>query len=316
MPCLVVGAPLPGLQLKANTWYSSNDGRGDPSWKPSPLPSEHDSPGGVRILPERVLVYGGVAKSGTANPSCEVYDILLNVWTVRAPAPSARLYPQGALLTDGVAAFMGGQKVGTTDYSLNEVYDYASNTWSTRASVPTPRSLAAGTRYGEGKGSLIGGQAGGSLTGLHEVYDYATNTWSTRAAMPTPRNNYALIHVDEKLAAIGGNASSGYTGANEVYDPATDSWATKASTVARNGLRGDRVRPNQLIVVGGLSTSNPLLDRADLYDLPSNTWQTLPSAPTKKRYHAAVSPVEGVLVCAGGFTELSSGSAENEVYSM
>ena len=134
--------------------------------------------------------------------------------------------------------------------------------------------------------------------------------------MPTPRNSHALIHVDGKLAAIGGSASAGYTGANEVYDPATNSWATKAPTGSRNGLRGDRVRPDQLIVVGGLNNSGTLLNVADLYDLPSNTWQALPAAPTKKRYHAAVSPVEGVLVCAGGITELSIGSAENEVYSI
>jgi len=119
MPCLVI---IVGSRRLLNTWYSSQPGLGDSSFKPTPMPTGRThlaaAPLGVGV----VGVFGGWGGSGTL-PTNEAYSLDTNTWSTKAPMPTARAYLAAAELGDGVAGTLGGSGSGT-GMNFNEVYLY------------------------------------------------------------------------------------------------------------------------------------------------------------------------------------------------
>jgi N-acetylneuraminic acid mutarotase len=169
----------------------------------------------------RVYVMGGALANGAPTAATWAYDPLTNVWSSRAPMPTARSAGMAAV-AQGRIFVAGGSPAGSTF----EVYDPATNQWSALPAVPTPRNHLAGGISG-GRLFAAGGRPPLTLDVL-EIFQIGAGTWSTGASMPTGRSGHAAAMVRGCLYAFGGegnpNHPNGVFPQNEVYDTRSDTW--------------------------------------------------------------------------------------------
>jgi hypothetical protein len=120
MPCLVI---IAGRSLPPNTWFSSQPGLGDPSFKPTPMPTARSNIAAASLGNSLAGVFGGSSSSGTFRATNEVYNYNTNTWASKAPMPTARSYLAAAPLGTGLAGAFGGSS--SSGYlTVNEVYSY------------------------------------------------------------------------------------------------------------------------------------------------------------------------------------------------
>jgi len=166
MPCLVI---IAGRSLPPNTWFSSQPGLGDPSFKPTPMPTARAYLAAAPLGTGLAGVFGGHNGSSFLSTN-EVYDYSTNTWTSRASMPTARAYLAAAPLGTGKAGVFGGYNSGYL--TTNQVYDYSTNTWASKAPMPTARNYLAAASLGDGLAGVFGGYNGSSYLSTNEVYSY------------------------------------------------------------------------------------------------------------------------------------------------
>jgi N-acetylneuraminic acid mutarotase len=138
-------ATMEMFDTEKNSWTTLN---------PMMLPRNHHD---VAHLDGKLYVIGGAIGSCFPNGRAsnvsmnEVYDIATDIWSTRAPMPSAR-GGLGAAVLDGKIYVIGGE--GWADelsgvFRTNEAYDPKTNGWVEKASMPT-------ARHGFAKGVLDG----------------------------------------------------------------------------------------------------------------------------------------------------------------
>lgn len=262
------------------------------------------------------FVVTAVESAGESAASAEVSATPAsnNVWTAKAPMPTAR-----AMLTSGVVNgkiyAIGGILGDSRNISLTvgsvEEYDPVTNAWVTKATMPTARRLLA-SGVVNGKFYAIGGAGTSNLSGsIVEEYDPATNIWASKASMPTARNNITGAVVNGKIYVMGGCCSISTV---EEYDPVTNTWATKAPMpTAREGLTSAVVNGKIYAIGGGYrAVDNSIIGLATVeeYDPATDTWATKASVPTVGAGAATSGVVNGKIYVFGGFI----GSALSTVY--
>jgi hypothetical protein len=119
MPCLVI---VVRNRRPQNTWYSSQPGLGDPSFKPAPMPTARLGVAAAPLGLGLTGVFGGY--NGSYLRTNEVYDYNTNTWTSKAPMPTGRERLAAAPLGPGLAGVFGGFNIGSGILAANEVYSY------------------------------------------------------------------------------------------------------------------------------------------------------------------------------------------------
>jgi hypothetical protein len=148
----------------------------------------------------------------------EVYNYDANVWTTRAPMPTARWLLASAPLGLGLAGVFGGVGGSGDALATNEVYNHNSNSWTVRASMPTARVELAAGFLGSGLAGVFGGRPNldnnWNDLSKNEVYDYYSGAWLTRAPMPTARSGTGVAELHYGVVAVVGGR---YSTVNEIY---------------------------------------------------------------------------------------------------
>jgi hypothetical protein len=218
-----------------------------------------------------------------------------NVWTTKAPMPTAR-GAFGVGVVNGILYAVGGFNSISILGTL-EAYDPITNTWTTMAPMPTARDLL-GVGVVNGILYAVGGYTanGGDQVATVEAYDPATNSWTTKAPMPAARGELAVGVANGILYAIGGFTGGSYVGTVEAYDPTTNSWTTKASMRTARGSFNIGVVNGVLYAIGGFGGPAAV----EAYDPVTNTWTTKASKPTGVG-DVGVGVLDGIVYAVGGF---------------
>jgi hypothetical protein len=170
--------------------------------------------------------------------------------------------------------------------------------------MPNERVFHCAAAVG-GKIYVFGGVRGGwqvntvDVTDV-DVYDPATDTWANKERMRAPRGMAVAAVVNGRVYVFGGivgdlSGSPGNTA--DVYDPATDSWKAIPGLVARNCSGACAVGTK--IYVMGSGYMQGILNRTDIYDTVTGTWETGPKL-SKAKYWMGANFVGGKIYIAGG----------------
>jgi N-acetylneuraminic acid mutarotase len=170
---------------------------------------------------DKIYAIGGWHVRNASNhpialDTVEVYDPLTNIWTTKAPMPTARYWLSAARGSDGRIYVYGGVDTTTNTVSALEAYDPATDTWATlaRLSLPSSAQSAVGAAFVGGKFYVIGGaDVAFAPHNTVEAYNPATNNWTAQAPMRNPRGYLAAVATGGHLYAIGGyNSNPPYEG--------------------------------------------------------------------------------------------------------
>lgn len=229
---------------------------------------------GIGAVSGRLYVIGGYKQSGLSvwSPVATVYayDPATDVWSERAPMPTAR----GALAVtayDGKLYAIGGYE-GKSNSAAVEVYDPVENSWRSLAPLPTPRDhLAAATA--DAKVYAIGGRLKGDYhrnLSVTEIYDPSADKWSRGPDLPTARSGITAAEAGGRIYVFGGEGGDGTFHENEAYDPARNVWQTMAPMpTARHGLGAAVLDGRIHVISGGPTPGGSFSDLHEVYSPPS-----------------------------------------------
>ncbi len=219
----------------------------------SPLPQmvNHAMAAGLN---GRVYLIGGQQAASGGGPfldSVFEYDPERNVWSGRAPMPTAR-GGGVAVALDGMIYVAGGRP---PHGSVFQAYDPVLDTWTELPDMPTGRNHLAGAAIAD-KIYVVGGRFGAGynseVTAVLEVFDPAGGTWAALAPMPTARGGLNAVSANGCLHVFGGEGSAGMFAQHEVYDPFSRAWyALEPMPVPIHGVTGAAFLDGWIYLPGG-----------------------------------------------------------------
>lgn len=196
------------------------------------------------------------------------------------PAPLG----QTAVVGDGRYVYtIGGRLITGTIPPVNTVQRLDTNNvaagWATVAPLPVPLSAAEAV-FLRGKIYVPGGAGASATTTSHYVYDVAANTWTTAAPVSFGQTSYAVTADDARgVYHLTGAFSS-------TYNPANDTWTALPSMLSLRLGHEAALIGGKLYVAGGLGSTTPGNQTAEVYDFETRRWTALAS-PKLPRYTGA-----------------------------
>ncbi len=173
---------------------------------------------GLVVHNDKFYLIGGntIGHDGGYVPWFDVYDPILNTWTILEDAPNARDHFSAVVANNKIYA-VGGRHSGgdggvfTPLVALVDVYDFETNTWSSlKNPLPTPRA-APGVALFNKEIFVMGGEGEkqGAAFKTVEAYNLQTNTWSPKKDMHYPRHGTQAIVSGEGIYIAGGSPVTG-----------------------------------------------------------------------------------------------------------
>lgn len=212
-----------------------------------------------------------------------IYDTQTGSWTEGAKPPIEMHHFQPVVYDDKIyciSAMTGGWPNETPTTHVY-IYDPATDAWSKGHEIPEARRRGStGNVLYNGKIYVACGIKNGHI-GDHktwmDVYDPKTGTWEVLTDAPRARDHFQVVLVGGKIVAPAG--------------------------------RNTGIEPDQPF--GGT------IAEVDVYDIASNTWETLPNnIPTKRAGNAAIYFGDEVVVVGGESTTQEKAHAEVEALNL
>lgn len=234
----------------------------------------------------------GLGIGSSVLASNEEYDPTINIWTTKAPMPTARTGFATATINNkiycigGYTGYLGYQTVGT-----NEVYNPVTDTWETKTPMPI-HSFKVTANAVDGKIFVI-------YSGINEVYDPSTDSWSSKTPPPYYITGYGTAEVDGKIYYIGSDkdANGVYTGSVLlIYDIYSDSWTIGSNCPVFGwedgiGASSGFFAPRGIYIFGEYKTH--------IYDIDKDIWLE-GSTSNEYRRVPKVAVIDDVLYVVGG----------------
>jgi len=243
-------------------------------------------------------------------------------WTIGAGMPTARTEVAGAVL-DGKIYVIGGFEEQGEATDIVEVYDPQTDRWDRVSPLPIPLEHTAVSTY-NGKLFVVGGYTivDEERTPTDKLFSYnpSTDKWEELKSMPKARGALTANFIDGILYAIGGEDSSKKTlKKTEAYDPTTNTWSTKSSMPTPRHHIASIADDGKIYVIGGRQTGEDLgqnVDANEVYDVKSDTWNSLQPMPTQRSGLAAAIFNDSIYVFGGEdpFNESSETFENTEIY--
>jgi N-acetylneuraminic acid mutarotase len=224
------------------------------SWTLGPQLPQPNNHGMAASVNGKIYLIGGqtsdVSDQGYQNTVYEL-DPATNVWTTRAPMPTAR-GAGVAVVLDGKIYVAGGRPPRGNDFA---VYDPATDSWEVLPNLPSQRNHFTGAAI-DGRVHFVGGRLGHGLspqmTTVHEVYDPETETWTTAAPMLEARSGMNGVMARGCFHVWGGEGPAGMFPDHDYYDPRVDTWTRLADMpVPVHGVYGSAFVDELIWVSGG-----------------------------------------------------------------
>ncbi len=232
----------------------------------------------VAVCEGKIYVIGGSSgvnpETGisVASQTNEMYDPATDMWSSKAPMPTAAMNLQASVVGGKIYLISGMADPENIKLSnATWIYDPQADSWSQGADIPNPVFSYASAAVGS-KIYVEGGVFRGPpyYSDLNQIYDTQTNTWSLGAPLPFHVYRAAAgattgALAPAKLYVIGG--SDGHDGVDktQIYDPQTDIWSFGAlMPTPRLGL-GVAVLNDSLYAIGGISWLGPQNNAGQAY---------------------------------------------------
>ncbi len=194
------------------------------------------------VINGKFYVLGGSTDNATPLATLEVYDPFTDVWTTRAPMPTARM-ALGAGAVNGILYAVSGYiPASGTQVNTVEAYDPTTDAWTTVAPIPTVRYFPKPQGI-NGALYVVGDGVGGST---HEAFIVATNQPPLcSVAQANPASLWSPNHQFVPVAIMG------------VTDPEGDSVTITVTGVTQdepvNGNGDGNTSPDAVIQAGSAS---------------------------------------------------------------
>jgi hypothetical protein len=159
------------------------------------------------------------------------------------------------------------------------------------------------TLLSDGRVLVAGGwDAEGSISAA-EIYDPDTKTFSSAGDMTVARSGHTATLLDDGRVLIVGGVGSGdaSTGSAELYDPATGVFAPAGALWAVDhayGHTATRLSNGNVLIAGGVTSSDFVLGNTELYDPASGTFKA--TGLLVRYFHTATLLNDGRVLMAGG----------------
>jgi hypothetical protein len=281
------------------------------------------------------------------EPSCEVYDLETNTWSLLASMPNGKwVTHQSAVLIDNTVWHIGG-RVGKSPGPLTSeiwIYNFTTNAWSPgpqivdpATGIPLPWAAGGAALIGRTL-HIFGGFINTACDNDQEKYHLTLNvdSWlanptksvqwqNTRKIMPVKRNHFSTIVLNGKIYALGGQFGHDCNGGEDmpyshVYDPVLDTWTelTRMPT-ARSHTEGSSFSiDGKIYLVGGQVNNGTATNKITIFDPAANngkgSWSDDPSFVLPSYYEWLSAKVIGntFVIAHGGLG--SSGVPSNLAY--
>jgi hypothetical protein len=172
-------------------------------------------------LPDgKVLVVGGVDRSGNPLASAEVFDPATGRFSPVGAPPAGHGAHTATALADGRVLVVGGAAPGSPFAPRAGLYEPATGTWTSTGPLRTPRRAHTATLLPGGKVLVAGGYhpATGILT-ASELYDPASDTWSDTVPMNVDRHGPTATLLPDGTVLVVGGMSTHDSSSAEYYTP-------------------------------------------------------------------------------------------------
>lgn len=250
----------------------------------------------VRLSDSRVLVIGG--ERPDSPQSAEIFDPGSGSWTLVEGPRSLRFAVAAAALSDGRIVAAGATTPGGG--VAVEIYDPRNGSWRALATVPqldqvlALEATATGTilAVGNGQSPAVLIRAGdGAVTALGSV------TGAVIAAVPVGQGR--MLVITGPLHGEGGAAATLLTGESRIE--------MSAPGVRRYDITAGHISDGFVLVAGGnqVGGSPPLgrpVSDAELLDLATGRWSTLPPMHDARTGHTYTNLADGRVIVIGGAT--------------
>ena len=151
---------------------------------------------------------------------------------------------------------------------------------------------------------------GGYSEQAAQVYDPVAGTWTMAGRMGVERiGHVAVLLQDGRVLVIGGDLLGASKSTAEIFDPETLAWTpasplhiqrTTWRVVPRSDFSATRLLDGRVLVVGGNDPTWSGIDKPEIYDPASDTWQLAATAGAGRVGHSATLLPDGRVLVAGG----------------
>jgi hypothetical protein len=282
--------------------------------------SSHTS---TRLPDGRVMVIGGYAGNGLADSSCEIYDPTTDTWSAVAPM-NVRRYRHQAILLNADSILVIGGRQGTIDgyesmaiwgpLSSCEIYSISNDTWTMAGSMnelrtetgvsllPDGRVLAAGGIHD----LLIMSNCAQQATASCEIYDPVTDTWSLTDSLVYARNFVRLQTLDDNsVLTVGGELDKDALSDCHLFSVDSSNWiSTGTLNDPRIVSEVLKLPTGDVMTVGGWAYLwSSQTSTAEIYNVASESWNSLPSMDYNRGWHTATMLNNGDVIVVGGTSD-------------
>jgi hypothetical protein len=219
------------------------------------------------LLPNgKVLVAGGRNNAGTILATAEVYDPVLNSWSLLlSPMLSVRVNHTATLLDNGKVLVCGGQTAaaGAAATASCDLFDPATSLFAATGAMQAARSAHTATLLRDGRVFMTGGYSP-TITPPYlvttEVFNPATGVFLAANPLIASRAFHSATMLGNgKILIAGGlngmefNGNSGILSTTEIYDPLGDNSVPSAPMTARRQSHSASLQSDgTVLLMGGL----------------------------------------------------------------
>src|SRR5208283_157101 len=218
------------------------------------------------------------------------------------------------LLSDGTVLASGGDTDAnyTVPTASAEIFSPSAGSWTTTGSMVTARTIHTGTTLENGSVLVTGGlDSSGDVLPSSELF--SAGTFAATGNMTTPRylHTATLLQgsdtdLDGDVLVAGGDFFD-TGGTAELYNPATGKFTltTGNMTMLRFAHTATLLANGEVLITGGITSSNLATATAELYDPSTNTFSATGSMANARHAHTATLLPDGTVLITGGTNNTS-----------
>jgi N-acetylneuraminic acid mutarotase len=269
-----------------------------------------------------VLVVSGLDfqgnNTGLPVPTGEIYDPVLDTFTVTGGMNNPRAGHTATLLGNGKILITGGANGAGVPLASAEIYDPKSTRLTpTAGPMNVPRAGHAAVRLKSGRVLIVGG--GSSTTA--EIYDPASDTFRlTGGELMTARvAETATLLANGTVLVAGGLDNFGEAlNTAEIYNSITDRFSPANSKMiaARAIHAAALLKGGSVLLVGGSTDSNltHAIASAEIYNAKTGSFTATGSMASERTGPAAIFVSDGTVLVTGGVDSTGTILSTAEVF--
>lgn len=282
-----------------------------------------------------VLAAGG-SDGNAILATAEVYSVSANLWAVTASMPNGGRYgaqvasPGANINTRGAPVLIGGFRGLDTITNVRAVerYNVASGTWSTLTQSLVARRSHAAVEVANSAGTVLilvtgGVNDAGTVLNSGEI-GTGTGSWTSQnfGNGSNRRANHSMTRLANGRVLVtggyGGSQSNAYLSTSRLYNNNTRNWGGAPTlTTARKDHAAVRLGDGRILVLGGVTAGEVILDGAEYYTFGQASPQFAAIASrmgVARAGHRAVLLTDGTVLISGGLNNSGTVLASAEIF--